>query len=348
MSFDVAPLSVALDAAIVRHIDAKTKPKGSLGRLEALGAHVARVQATLTPRLETCRLLLFAGDHGIAAAGVSAYPQDVTRQMVANFLAGGAAASVLARENGVNLTVVDAGVAGEALGDPRLIDRRQGAGTANSVAGPAMTTAALRSAMQAGRALARNTDGLFDGVCDAVAFGDMGIGNTSAAALVGAKILGQPVTTLIGPGTGVDGAALARKHAVLADAAARTPESLAPEVAMAEYGGFEMAMMAGAVIGAAEAGKIILVDGFIATASALAAVGMCPAVRDYLVFAHRSAEPGHDRLLEALGGKPLLDLEMRLGEGTGAILAWPLLRSAATMVREMASFEDAGVSGPAG
>jgi nicotinate-nucleotide--dimethylbenzimidazole phosphoribosyltransferase len=329
------------EAALSAKIDGKTKPLGALGRIEALAAQIARVQGSLTPRLEHGRLILFAADHGIAAEGVSAYPAAVTRQMVLNFLAGGAAANVFARQAGLAVAVVDCGVAGPPIEDARLVARRIGPGTANARHGPAMTAAQCTAALDLGRELA--CEGDFDALC----LGEMGIGNTSAAALLASKVTGQPVSGFIGRGTGLDAAGLARKQAVLAEAAARTAPRLPPAEALAEYGGFEIAAMAGAMLGAAEARRLVLVDGFIACAAALVALGMVPAIRANLVFAHRSAEQGHAALLAALEAEPLLDLGLRLGEGSGALLAWPLLRAAAAMLNEMASFESASVSGPA-
>lgn len=326
--------------ALKRKIDGKTKPRGALGLLETLAARIATVQGTLSPRMETCQLTIFAADHGIAAEGVSAYPQEVTRQMVLNFLAGGAAASVFACSVGVDLRVVDAGVAGAPLDAEGLIGRRIGAGTANFLTAPAMSAADCAAALAAGRALGS------DGAWDAVAFGEMGIANTASAAMLGHKLTGRGLGELVGRGTGLDDSGLARKRAVLERAAARTGP-LAPADALAEYGGFEIAMMAGAMQGAAAAGRLVIVDGFIATAAALAAVRLAPDTRGALVFAHRSAEPGHDVLLAALDARPLLDLGLRLGEGTGALLAWPLVRAAAAMLTDMASFEEAGVAGPA-
>lgn len=327
----------ALQAAI----DGKTKPVGSLGRIEALAAQIGRFKQSCTPQVRRCRLIIFAADHGIVESGVSAYPQQVTRQMVLNFLAGGAAANVFARALGVEVQVVDAGIAGDPIGHPNLVSRRLGSGTANSVHKPAMTTEQFYRAIDVGRELGCADD--FDAVC----FGEMGIGNTSAATLVCHKILKLPLGELTGRGTGLDDSGLRRKQAVLESAAARTDDALSASTAMREYGGFEIAMMTGAIIGAAAQGKIVIVDGFIATAAATAALEMQSSVRDAMVFAHRSAEHGHAAAVDALGVDPLLDLGMRLGEGTGALLAWPLVKSAAAMLCEMASFESAEVSGPA-
>ncbi|MDE0680691.1 MAG: nicotinate-nucleotide--dimethylbenzimidazole phosphoribosyltransferase [Gammaproteobacteria bacterium] len=327
------------DRAVREAIDSKTKPVGALGRLEDLAAQLARVQQTLAPRAARCKLTVFAGDHGIATAGVSAYPPEVTRQMLLNFLAGGAAANVMARALGVDFTVVDAGVMGPAVEHPRLDSRRIAPGTLNFLEQPAMPVEQCESALRAGREIGSGGDH------EVACFGEMGIGNTSSASLVAAKILGLPLDGLVGLGTGLDAAGLARKQRVLETAAARTPAELDPSAALREYGGFESVMLAGAVLGAAHAGKLVLVDGFIATVSALAAARLSPEVMGNLVFAHRSAETGHSVVLEALGASPLLDLGIRLGEGAGALLAWPLVRAAAAMLRDMASFESAGVSG---
>lgn len=335
------PAPPDLAAAIRRAIDGKTKPLGALGRIETLAASIAELQGTLAPRMETCTLTIFAADHGIAAEGVSAYPQAVTRQMVLNFLAGGAAANVFADMQGVAVRVVDAGIAGDRIADTRLISHRIGPGTRSSLAGPAMEAGECREALDIGRRLGAAATG------EAAAFGEMGIGNTASAALVAHKLTGLGLAALTGRGTGLDDAGLARKRGILAAAAARTPVRLEAMEALAEYGGFEIAMMAGAMLGAAQAGRIVLVDGFIATAAAAAALELDPAARRALVFAHVSAEAGHRPLLDHLGAEPLLALDMRLGEGTGALLAWPLLRAAAAMLRDMASFESAGVSGPA-
>jgi nicotinate-nucleotide--dimethylbenzimidazole phosphoribosyltransferase len=330
------PLS---NAEIIRALDAKTKPQGSLGRVEALAAQIASVQHSLSPIVERATLLLFAADHGVVAEGVSAYPQEVTRQMLLNFLAGGAAATVFARSVGVDVRVIDAGVAGDPVVHPDLLSRRIAPGTRNMADEPAMSAAQYERAIVAGRDLVAATPG------EAICLGEMGIGNTSAAALIAAKLMGSPVRDLVGPGTGVDAAGLERKCTVLERAAARTAATLAPADALREYGGFEIVMMTGAALAGAASGRIVIVDGFIATTAALAATGLNPASRDALVFAHRSAEPGHTLLLDRLGAQPLLDLGMRLGEGTGALLAWPLVKAAAAMLREMATSADAGVSG---
>lgn len=334
-------LSLACDAGLAaeirRAIDAKTKPLGALGRIEDLAARIAALQGTTKPAVETCALTIFAADHGIAHEGVSAFPQAVTAQMALNFLAGGAAANVFARATGAELQVVDAGIA-EKIEHPGLVDRRMGAGTRNSAVEPAMDAAVMAQALAAGRDLA------LAATADALAFGEMGIANTASASLVIHKLSALPLDLLTGRGTGLDDAGLTRKLAVLERAAARTG-ALSAEAALAEYGGFEIVMMAGAMIGAAEARKVVLVDGFIATAAAMAARALEPGAEPAFVYCHRSAELGHRAALDELGAQALLELDLRLGEGTGALLAWPLVKSAAAMLREMASFESAGVSG---
>ncbi|MHA3979510.1 nicotinate-nucleotide--dimethylbenzimidazole phosphoribosyltransferase [Halovulum sp. GXIMD14794] len=323
--------------ARIRHaIDTKTKPPGSLGRIEDLAEQIALLQGTVTPRMERAQLTIFAGDHGIAAEGVSAFPQAVTAQMVLNFLSGGAAANVFARTTGVALRVVDAGVV-EAIEHPDLISRRIGPGTANSAVAPAMTAEQCAKAWAEGAVLGA------DGQADAVCFGEMGIANTTAATLIAHKITGKSVAELTGRGTGLDDAGLRHKTEVLERAAARTG-ALTPGEALAEYGGFEIAMMTGAMEGAARAGRLVIVDGFIASAAALVVLTEAPELRRAMVFAHASAEGGHRMVMDHLQARPLLDLGLRLGEGTGALLAWPLVQAAAAMLNDMASFEDAGVS----
>ncbi len=331
----------ALHERIRQTIDTRTKPPGSLGRIEALAAQIAALQGTTAPSMTRCTLTIFAADHGIAHSGVSAFPQAVTQQMVRNFLAGGAAANVFARTVGAALQVVDAGVAGAPIAHPQLIDQRMGAGTANFLEEPAMSDATAARALEAGAEIARAA------ACDALAFGEMGIANTATAAILAHKLTGLPLEELVGRGTGLDDAGLAHKREILQRAADRVPGTLPPNRAMAEYGGFEIVMMAGAMGAAARGGRVVLVDGFIATAAAALALALDEGVRPALVFAHRSAEAGHGALLDWLQARPLLDLDMRLGEGTGALLAWPLVQAAARMMTDMASFADAGISGGA-
>ncbi|MGY9046926.1 MAG: nicotinate-nucleotide--dimethylbenzimidazole phosphoribosyltransferase [Rhodobacterales bacterium] len=328
------------DSALRRKLDTKTKPQGSLGRIEDIAAQVARLQRRLDPVMKRCALILFAADHGIAEEGLSAYPQAVTRQMVANFASGGAAANVFARAQGMDLRVINAGVIGGAFDMLEVEEHAIAEGTANFLTGPAMTAAQAQEALYIGEHF---------GTCgthDATAFGEMGIGNTSAASVMAHKLTGLPLDVLVGRGTGLAPEGLARKLSVLERAAARTG-ALTPRAVLEHYGGFEIVMMTGAMLGAARAKRIVLVDGFIATVAAMAACALDPSVRAAMIFAHRSDEAGHSAVLETMDASPLLDLNMRLGEGSGAALAWPLLSASVAMLNEMASFEDAGVSGPA-
>lgn len=322
-------------------IDTKTKPVGSLGVIEALAAQLAEIQQTLTPSADTCCLTIFAADHGMSAAGVSAFPSEVTRQMVLNFLTGGAAANVFARSVGADVQVVDAGTLAPPIEHPDLIRRRIAGGTRNAIEAPAMTPKQLDGALAAGAEIGGAIN------ADVACFGEMGIGNTSSASLVSAKVLDLPIEDLVGRGTGLDDAGLKQKLARLSQAAERTPAHLDARTALTEYGGFEIAMMCGAMMAASQNQRIVIVDGFIASAAALCAQMLAPACAKNMVYAHCSAEAGHKRLLDAVGVRALLDLDLRLGEGTGAVLAWPLVKAAARMLSEMASFDSAEVSGPA-
>ena len=343
MQFSILPIKNTLDPVLHAKINNKTKPLGALGQLERLALQVGRIQQSLTPKFSQPHLLVFAGDHGAAKAGVSAFPQDVTWQMVENFLVGGAAINVFARQNGLALKVIDAGVAHDFGQRDRLIDASIGHGTRNYIDEPAMSAADCAAALIKGANIARD---LADEGCNVVGFGEMGIGNTASAALITHALTGSPLIDCIGRGTGLDDAGLARKRELLTQAVARAslPADADAMKVLAEFGGFEIVMMAGAMLGAAERGMLLLIDGFIVTAALLAASHIDPRIRGYCIFCHRSAEPGHQAQLHALKAEPLLDLGLRLGEGTGAALAWPLVRAAVAFLNEMASFEAAGVS----
>jgi len=328
----------ALRERLLHKLDRKTKPPGSLGRLEALALRVGLALGSDSPRLVEPQMLVFAADHGLAARGVSAYPQDVTWQMVENMLAGGAAVSVLTRQHGIALTLVDAGVAHELAPRAGLLQRRIGPGTRDVSVEPAMSLAECTAALAAGRAVMRERPG------NAVLFGEMGIANTSSASLLLSRLAGLPIEECTGRGTGLDDAGLARKLSVLEAALARHARASAPLEVLAALGGFEIAMMAGAMLQAAHEGRLIVVDGFIVGAALLVAQQFAPRVIEHCVFAHRGAEHAHGRMLAHFEAEPLLDLGLRLGEGSGAALAWPLVESAARVLCEMASFESAGVS----
>lgn len=301
-------------------LDAKAKPAGSLGRLEALAVQLATIQDTLAPVVRDPVVLIFAGDHG-AAAAVSAFPSAVTGVMVGAYAAGRAAINQLAAVAGARVVVVDAGVAGPA---PGALDFKIAPGTADWRTGPAMTMEQVRRALAHGAAVVDTFQ-----YCTVLALGEMGIGNTASAALLAHKIAGLPL--LVGRGAGLDDAGLRAKQLAVAQGAARTAARLSPYDALAGYGGFEIAMLAGAILRGAERRMCIVIDGVIVTAAALVAHAIEPTCLAACVFAHRSAEPGHDAMLAYLGAVPLLDLGLRLGEGTGAALAIPLLRAAAAL-----------------
>ena len=339
--FCITPLDRTLEAALRHKLDRKTKPQGSLGQLEQLALQIGLIQQRLDPQINTPTMLVFAADHGLAEAGVSPYPQAVTAQMVLNFLNGGAAINVLCRTHGMRLQVVDAGVNADLPSHPDLLSQPQGRGTANMLQQPAMTLAQAEGAMRAGAAVVRQHQA--DG-CNLIGFGEMGIGNTSAAALLLARLADLPIADCTGRGTGLDDAGLLRKIDILQQVLQRHPDTPSSLAVLATFGGFEIAMMVGAYLAAAQARMTIIVDGFITSAALLVASRMQPAVLDYCVFSHCSDEFGHALLLRQLGGTPLLRLGMRLGEGSGAATAYPLLQAAVALLNQMASFESAGVS----
>ncbi|MCX9154699.1 nicotinate-nucleotide--dimethylbenzimidazole phosphoribosyltransferase [Niveibacterium sp. 24ML] len=349
MYADITAPATSLNPALQARLDGKTKPPGSLGRIEALAMTLGLIQQTTAPTVRAPHIVVFAGDHGAAKAGVSAYPQDVTWQMVANMLAGGAAINVFARQAGVTLTVVDAGVARDLADLPaqgadgtRFMRAKVVAGTASYLEAPALTADQRDTAIEAGARIVRE---LAAAGCNTIGFGEMGIGNTASASLITAALTGAPLADVIGRGTGLDDAGLARKRALLDQAWQRAGVVRDPLAMLAEFGGCEIAMMVGAFLEAARQKMCVVVDGFIVTSALLVADALAPAVRDYCVFAHRSQEPGHTTQLAHLKASPLLELDLRLGEGTGAALAMPLLKTACAMLAEMASFESAGVSG---
>ena len=328
-------------------IDTKTKPPGALGLLEPLALKLGLIQQSLTPSCSKPTIIVFAGDHGIATTGVSPYPQEVTAQMVANFLAGGAAINVFANLHDVDLQIVDAGVAHPIPGDARPINANLGAGSANSLE----TSALLEHQVDQCFGTATNlVNQLADAGTNVVGFGEMGIGNTSAATAITHLMSGIELDDCIGRGTGLDDAGLELKRDILSRVVARAKAALpenttqAPHGVLREVGGFEIAMMTGAMLQAAERKMCILVDGFIATSALLVARAVAPDILSYCVFSHQSEEQGHGRVLQHLGERPLLNLDMRLGEGTGAALAVPLVRAAIAFLNDMASFETAGVS----
>jgi nicotinate-nucleotide--dimethylbenzimidazole phosphoribosyltransferase len=337
----IAPVSADLSTKVQAAIDIKTKPPGSLGRIEALALQLALAQGTETPTARAT-LLLCAGDHGLTAEGVSAWPSEVTAQMVLNFLGGGAAANVFARTAGADIRVLDCGVMAPLPDHPALIRAGIRAGTRNARQEDALTADEVARALEFGASQAKTA--VADGA-RIIALGEMGIGNTSAAALLVHSLTSISLVDLVGAGAGLDPAGVARKLDILEGCAARRPAPLAPAEALAAFGGLEIAAMAGALIGAASAHTAVLVDGYIATAAALVALTARPEAAPYVIFAHNGHEGGHAHMLAHLKASPLLNLDLRLGEGSGALLALPLLTAATAMLAEMATFESAGVSG---
>lgn len=338
----IPPIASIADAtlsqALLDAINNKTKPLGSLGRLESLAAQLGLIQRSTQVRIEQPAILVFAGDHGVVEEGVSAYPQDVTWQMVENFLANGAAINVFARQNGCDLHVVDAGVNHDFGARTGLVDRKVARGTRNFAVEPAMSRHELDTALEHGMVLVRALPG------NVVGFGEMGIGNTTAAAALMHKLAGLPLPQCVGAGTGLSSEGIARKQQVIAAAVDKHTDAAAPLDVLATFGGFEIAMMTGAMLEAARLRKVLLIDGFIVTSALLVAARLEPAILDYCVFAHCSDENGHRLMLDALGAQPLLNLGLRLGEGTGCALALPLLHAAANFLNEMATFASAQVA----
>jgi len=323
-------------------MDNKTKPRGSLGRLEELACRLASIYGTPDPALPDKAVVVMAADHGSGEEGVSAYPQEVTVQMVRNFAAGGAAINVLARLQQARVIVVDMGTKAPLDGLAQVRSHRLGAGTANFTRGPAMSREVAVRALEFGIALATE---LHETGVGLLAVGEMGIANTTAASAITAAFLGQSPEQVTGRGTGVDDDRLRRKvWAVGRALAVNRPNAADPLDVSAKVGGFEIAGLAGVILGAAARKVPVVLDGFITGAAALVAVGLCPAAREYLIASHRSTEPGHAFILRHLDLRPLLDLDMRLGEGTGAVLALNLADASLRLLREMATFEAAGVT----
>jgi nicotinate-nucleotide--dimethylbenzimidazole phosphoribosyltransferase len=333
---ELPPLDLAAAAELRRIIDGKAKPPGALGRLEALAVQLGAIQGRVDPRADRAVVLLFAGDHGLTEDGVSSYPREVTAAMVGLILDGRASVSALARAAGAEVRVIDVGVAAELAAHPLLQRAKVRAGTRNAAREPAMT------AEECARALARGAEaarGAVEAGAEVIAIGEMGIGNSASASLLLHRLGPAPLEDCIGLGAGHDEEGLARKRRVLAAAAARSDAEVPFEV-LRQFGGLEIAGMAGAALGAAAARRPVVVDGFISTAAVLAAARLQPRVLDACIFAHGSAERGHRLMLQRLAAEPLLDLGLRLGEGTGAVLALPILKAAAAMVGEVASLAE--------
>lgn len=322
-------------------IDHKTKPLGALGGLEDLALQIGLILETTSPELKLPHLIVFAADHGIALEGVSAYPQEVTKQMVFNFLAGGAAINVFCRQHGIALRIADAGVNFDFENGLELIDSKIGKGTASFLNGPAMSVEQAQLCLKYGSDIVNE---IADGGCNVIGFGEMGISNTSSAAVLMSVLCDLPLVDCIGRGTGLDDEQLLKKQRILETAMENFDWEGGLIDLMAHFGGFEILQIAGAMLAASKRGMVVMVDGFIASVAYLCAFRIDPAVKANAVFTHQSDEKGHSLLLTFLSASPLLRLGMRLGEGTGCALAYPLLQSAVAFLKEMASFESAAVS----
>jgi nicotinate-nucleotide--dimethylbenzimidazole phosphoribosyltransferase len=340
-TFFIEPVSKELEKDLQHKIDTKTKPVGALGMLEALALQIGKVQSSLHPELKNPHILVFAGDHGIARDGVSAYPQEVTYQMVMNFLGGGAAINAFSRQHGIGLKVVDAGVNFNFEPSPGLIDQKIAHGTRSFLHEKAMTGEQCMAALEKGAALVEK---LHTGGCNVIGFGEMGIGNTAAAAAIMSKICQLPIEVCVGRGTGVNDEQLQTKIRILQEAMEKHKPVCDPLDILETFGGFEIAQICGAMLRAAVLKMLVLVDGFIASAAFLVAQAMAPAIKDYAILCHQSEEKGHQKMIEFLAMKPVLNLNMRLGEGTGCAVAYPVIASAVHFLNDMASFESAGVS----
>jgi nicotinate-nucleotide--dimethylbenzimidazole phosphoribosyltransferase len=333
-----------IEEALLSKINNKTKPPGSLGLLEKIALQIGIIQDTLTPVLNNPTIVVFAGDHGIAREGVSPFPQEVTYQMVFNFLQGGAAINVFSKQNGIAIKVVDAGVNFNFEPHPDLIDAKIDHGTKSYLDEPAMTEAQCKAAIEKGAAIVA---GIHAAGSNVIGFGEMGIGNTSSAAIIMSILCKLPLEQCIGRGTGLNDAGLEKKKTILLQAMANHSFEKTPLNVLRVFGGFEVAMICGAMLKAAELKMVILVDGFITTAALLVAKNLHEQVLDYCIFSHQSNEQGHAFMLQYLKASPVLQLGMRLGEGTGAAVAYPVIQSAVTFLNQMASFESAGVSNQA-
>ncbi|TXD52489.1 MULTISPECIES: nicotinate-nucleotide--dimethylbenzimidazole phosphoribosyltransferase [unclassified Polaribacter] len=339
----ITPLNKKLEAALQKKIDFKTKPLGSLGMLETIAIQIGRIQNTLSPKIIAPTIVVFAGDHGIVnSKAVSPYPQKVTQQMVFNFLNGGAAINVFCKQNNINLKIVDAGVNGDFEKKEKLIQAKIAKGTKDFYVKKAMTLLECTSALEKGKEIVKT---LFDKKCNTIGFGEMGIGNTSSAALLMSYFTNITIEDCVGKGTGLDNKGLEQKKLILKEVYEKHIISInSPKDALTAFGGFEIVMITGAILEAAALKMTILIDGFIVTAALLAANAMDKNVLDYCIFTHTSGEQGHQKIINFLNVQPVLNLGLRLGEGTGAAVALPIIQSATQFLNEMATFESANVS----
>lgn len=342
MKFNITQPDQALKPQLIHTINHKTKPLGSLGQLETIALQIGLIQQTISPKLNQPTMLVFAGDHGIAESGVSPYPQAVTAQMVLNFLRGGAAINVFTKQNNMQLRVIDSGVNHNFEPNTDLIDAKVGMGARNFLYESAMTAAQCEQAIKTGAEIAEQQ---ISAGCNVLGFGEMGIGNTSSASCLMSVLCDLPIDECVGRGTGLNDTGFAEKKRILTEAVKTHQVNHEDALhVLATFGGFEVAMMAGAMLQAAQQRCTLLIDGFITTAALLVAAKLQPNVLDYCVFTHCSDEAGHKAMLNFLHVKPLLNIDLRLGEGTGAALAYPLVLASVNFLNEMASFESAAVS----
>jgi nicotinate-nucleotide--dimethylbenzimidazole phosphoribosyltransferase len=340
-TFNIDPINQDIIAELEHKINFKTKPLGALGMLESVALKIGQIQQTVTPKIVKPHIIVFAGDHGLANDGVSAYPQEVTHQMVLNFLSGGAAINVFCNQNNITLKVIDAGVNHQFDTMPNLINAKVGMGTKSALTNSAMTIDEVSSCLELGASSVNNA---VDSDCNIIGFGEMGIGNTSSASLIMHYLTKQSIVDCVGKGTGVNDEQLLTKLNVLKSVISFHGDLNNPLDILAAVGGFEMAQMVGAYLQAAENKMTILVDGFITTAAFALACVIEPNVKEYAIFSHQSEEKGHQSFLNYLNVTPLLSLGLRLGEGTGCALVLPLIQSSVNFLTEMSSFESAGVS----
>lgn len=345
---NIQPLNRDLQQDLQNKINNKTKPLHALGKLEKLALQIGLIQNSLSPALNKPQLLLFAGDHGVVSSGVSPYPQEVTQQMVANFVQGSAAINVFCRQNNIAIDVIDAGVNGD-LSSLDIHHEKVAMGTANFLERPAMTEQQFQQAKETGARLVKEK---YESGCNVIGFGEMGIGNTSSAAILLSVLSQTPIEECVGRGTGLDDAGVEKKAALLKSAIEyhhknlenTAPDNIDPEAVLQIFGGFELVMIYGGVLQAAALKMVVLVDGFIVSAAVMAAIQQFPEVKGYCVFSHLSDENAHKKMLDFLQVEPLLQLNMRLGEGSAVAVTYPLIVSAVNFLNEMSSFDSAGVS----
>ncbi len=341
IDFNIKPVSEEIIPKLQHTIDNKTKPPGALGKLETIALKIGQIQNTVTPALVKPTIIVFAGDHGVAREGVSSYPQEVTYQMVLNFLNGGAGINVFCRQNKIDIKVVDAGVCLDFEPHPNLIDAKIAKGTRSYLQEPAMSSDECIRAISKGAEIVRQE---VAADCNVIGFGEMGIGNTSSASILMSLLCEIPIDQCVGRGTGLDDKGVENKKKILSEAIRNHLLEKTPLSVLSVFGGLEIAMMCGAMLQAAERGMILLIDGFIATSALLVASALNLNVRDYCIFTHESDEQGHRLMFKFLGAQPVVNLNMRLGEGTGAAVTYPIIQSAVNFLNQMASFESAEVS----